>query len=42
MKAMKDDDKSAETSAQSVAPSPDIVTPSNPSAGPGGASDSKQ
>lgn len=41
MKAMKDEDKPAETTVQSVAPTADVVTPSDPSAGPGGASDPK-
>jgi sec-independent protein translocase protein TatA len=41
MKAMKDEDKPAENTAQSVAPAVDVVTPSDPSAGSGGASDPK-
>jgi sec-independent protein translocase protein TatA len=42
MKAMKDEDKPAENTVKSVAPPADVVTPSDPSAGSGGASDSKQ
>jgi sec-independent protein translocase protein TatA len=41
MKAMKEEDKPADGTANSVAPTADVVTPSDPSAGSGGASDSK-
>ncbi|HWM15613.1 MAG TPA: Sec-independent protein translocase subunit TatA [Microbacterium sp.] len=42
MKAMKDEDKPADAASPSVAAPADVVTPSDPSGGSGGASDPKQ
>jgi sec-independent protein translocase protein TatA len=42
MKAMKEEDKPADGTAPSVAAPAEVATPSDPSASPGGASDSKQ
>ncbi|WP_137843652.1 Sec-independent protein translocase subunit TatA [Microbacterium sp. 2FI] len=41
MKAMKDEDKPTERTVQQSAAPADVVTPSDPSAGSGGASDPK-